>query len=410
MKIKKAFYHIKSICCFVWFFLNQRVKSNIKINNNSVIYLTFLGIRYDGRVRKSVDALLSKGYSVEIIKPVDAQDDDVVAWHPNLTITSLGLSGSFSHFPYIFDWKIFNHLMRSDASRIYCRDLFTGVMGTLVGKKTGKTTIVDFYEWYSEAKEYDYVNKKTKQKSLWKKKLFKFYERYICKNADQLITNNLSFAKGIAQGIVSIKKFNIIRNIPDDQVIKTDEKYNLRGFLPTLHHSKKILYYVGQLSFDRKLDTIILGMKELPDCVLIIQGSGHYVMQKMLAEKLSQSESSDRIFFLPPVPDCYIISYASTADVGVFICDSQDNKMYNALPNKLFEYVYAGIPQVSSKGPEIEHIFKNERIGVLFDAYDSQTFSKAVQAILDHKNYDLIKESVLSYRKHLYLMRDFDDY
>jgi glycosyltransferase involved in cell wall biosynthesis len=305
------------------------------------------------------------------------------------------------------DWKVIQYLRLSNASSLYCRDIFTGIMGVMDARSTKKRAIVDFYEWYSEAKDYNYVNQSTFPKSFWKKQLFKFYERYICKNADNLITNNYSFAKGISQGVVPLEKFTIIRNLPDSK-LPVSNTFNLRNFLPQNMQSKYILYYVGQLSFDRKLDTIILGMKELTDCVLLIQGTSHLEMKQLYAKELERSQASNRIFFLPPISDTDIINYASTADLGIFICDSNDNKMYHALPNKLFEYVFSGIPQVSSSGIEVNNIIKKEKIGLLFDAYSSQSFSNAVREILEADRYHKIKESVLNYRQRLYLENDFE--
>ncbi len=376
-------------------------KNNKHKPNHNVLYLTFVGIAYDGRVRKSVDALLAKGYRVELIKPIDMQHDKVVSWHPNLTITLLGRSGSFAYFPYIYDWQIMHYIKKSTASKIYCRDLFTGIMGVLCARLSDKESIVDFFEWYSEAKEYNYRKRCTLPKPSWKKKLFRFYERYICTYATRLITNNTSFAKGIAQGVAPESAFTFIKNVPDSVDIKTDDSFKLKNFIPETFHHKKILYYVGQLSFDRKLDTIIIGMQWLPDYVLIIQGSGFVEMEHHFKETIRQSGAADRVFFLPPVPDRDIINYAHTADIGVFVCDSNDNKMFHALPNKLFEYIYAGVPQVSSDGFEIRQFIENTDVGLIFDAYDPVSFAQRVNDISEPQTYQHIKSHVLKARANL---------
>ncbi len=412
MRFKKIIHHGQSL---FWLFIHVFMtfiipikrfplpwcKNNVCKPNQNVIYLTFVGVAYDGRVRKSVDALLAKGCMVELIKPEDMQHDDVVSWHPNLIITPLGRSGSFAYFPYIYDWQIMRYIMRAEAKKIYCRDLFTGIMGVLSARLSGKESIVDFFEWYSEAKEYNYRKQCTMPKPSWKKKLFRFYERYICMHANRLITNNASFAKGIAQGVVPESAFTFIKNAPDSAMIKTDDSFKLQQFIPQALHHKKILYYVGQLSFDRKLDTLITGMQWLPDYVLLIQGSGFAEMAFHFKETIQQSSVADRVFFLPPIPDRDIINYAHTADIGVFICDSNDNKMFHALPNKLFEYIYAGIPQVSSDGIEIRQFIETTDVGLIFDAYDPASFAKSVHDISESQTYQRIKAHVLKARSDL---------
>lgn len=400
--LSKIVYHIRS---FVEFFVPHSPVSSS--NTSSIIFLTPFGVKYDGRVIKSINALLANGYTVELIKPEDLIDDEIATWHPKLTITPLGLSGSYSHFPYIYDWRVANYIRKSSAIHIVCRDLFTGVMGIRAGHASGKHVTIDFYEWYSEAKDYDFKNKCTYPKSAWKKALFRYYERYICLYANRLITNNRSFAAGIAQGVVPIEKFNIVRNMPDEATSQQHNSVSLRNWIPENLHKHKILYYVGQLSFDRKLDTIIDGMQYLHDCVLLMQGSGHTVMQDHYKYLLNQKNIKERVFFLPPLHHSHIVNYAQSSDIGVFICDTQDNKMFNALPNKLFEYVWAGIPQVSSHGSEIDSIFNENKIGQLFDAYEPKSFANAVKLLMDEETYKKQKKNVETYRNKLISQNDW---
>ena len=101
---------------------------------------------------------------------------------------------------------------------------------------------------------------------------------------------------------------------------------------------------------------------------------------------------------------------AQSADIGVFVCDTQDYKMFNALPNKLFEYVWAGIPQVSSHGSEVDPIFREHKIGQLFDAYDPQSFAKAVKFLMDEETYYKQKKNVETYRKKLISQNDWSQF
>ena len=83
--------------------------------------------------------------------------------------------------------------------------------------------------------------------------------------------------------------------------------------------------------------------------------------------------------------------------------------MYHALPNKLFEYVFAGIPQVSSDGLEIQKIFNLHKIGLIFDAYSPEDFARSVKEILENSVYKAIKEAIVHYKESLCRENDFDN-
>ena len=148
-------------------------------------------------------------------------------------------------------------------------------------------------------------------------------------------------------------------------------------------------------------------MQYIEDCVLLIQGTGYLEVKAKHQSLLNAYNLNNKIIFIPPIPAEQIVSYASTADVGIFVCDSQDNKMYHALPNKLFEYVLAGIPQISCQGFEIERVFSQHHIGLLFDAYDHHSFYQKVTELLGIKVYASIKEAVLNYKEQISQYDDF---
>ena len=404
VKLTKIFYHLFST--FYCLLIRLIPISKYDKDKNHVIYITPYAVRYDGRVRRSIDALLSKGFTVNLIKPADCLDDDVESWHPQLSIVPVGYFRSYAHFPYIFDINVMRYLLKSSAAQIYCRDIYTGMMGIINGHMTHKKITVDFFEWVSETKDYKHNIQTTCRKPWWKKKLFQYYERYICRYADRLITNNVSFAEGINQGKAPIEKFTIIRNIPKYSAL--NPRLTLKDFLSDNQRTKKILYYVGQLSFDRKLDTIILGMHYVDDCLLIIQGTGHLAVKMKYQYLLDQYNLNEKIIFLPPICAKDIISYAASADVGVFICDTEDNKMHHALPNKLFEYVYAEIPQVSSQGIEVDKLLTKYKIGLLFDAYNPMEFADKIKKIVEPRLYNEVKKSTIEYKQILCQQDDFD--
>jgi glycosyltransferase involved in cell wall biosynthesis len=58
-----------------------------------------------------------------------------------------------------------------------------------------------------------------------------------------------------------------------------------------------------------------------------------------------------------------------------------------ALPNKLFEYIQAGIPVVGSDLPEIAHIIRDNQIGEFVDPNNPDSIANAIQHLLNDPEY-----------------------
>ena len=66
---------------------------------------------------------------------------------------------------------------------------------------------------------------------------------------------------------------------------------------------------------------------------------------------------------LPSVPLDELLAYTAEADVGVTLLQDTCENHRLALPNKLFEYIVAGVPVVASALPETERLVSAYGIG-----------------------------------------------
>ena len=75
----------------------------------------------------------------------------------------------------------------------------------------------------------------------------------------------------------------------------------------------------------------------------------------------------DRVSFLPfTLPD-ELLSFTASADLGAVLIEPLTESLRLALPNKLFEYLIAGIPVIASPIPEMKRIVETFNVGVLAD-------------------------------------------
>lgn len=90
-------------------------------------------------------------------------------------------------------------------------------------------------------------------------------------------------------------------------------------------------------------------------------------MQREVEDRLAGAANAARVLIEPAVPHDQLIAKASDADLG--LCLLPDPSVHNriALPNKLFEYLYAGIVPVVSGSDEMAAIVARYRCGFVLD-------------------------------------------
>ncbi|MDP6570817.1 MAG: glycosyltransferase, partial [Candidatus Marinimicrobia bacterium] len=91
----------------------------------------------------------------------------------------------------------------------------------------------------------------------------------------------------------------------------------------------------------------------------------------------------DRIYFLPAVSPNEIVSLCRVAQAGIASIRNVCESYYLSLPNKIFEYIHAGIPVLVNNLPEMAALVKNQKIGLCFDI---NTVSSIVDTI--HQMYE----------------------
>lgn len=120
-----------------------------------------------------------------------------------------------------------------------------------------------------------------------------------------------------------------------------------------------VFIYLGLLSKGRGIETIISSfIKEEIKSHVIFVGYGP------LENKINQANLiCDRIHLLPPVPHQFVVSLIKNADYGLCLLDNISLSDYYCLPNKLFEYSFAGLPIIASNFPEITNIIEKYKLG-----------------------------------------------
>lgn len=174
----------------------------------------------------------------------------------------------------------------------------------------------------------------------------------------------------------------VIRNIPDRIALPAhvETQWPLR-----------ILYHGGVLP-DRGLEALIdsLPLWEAPH-KLTIRGNGEPGYLARLRAKVEAGGRANLVTFEAAVPpDAVMPRAAVTADLGVHFTPLETKQRHFSMPNKLFEYIGAGLAVAVSPGADLRAIVEGHGVGVV----SRDAGHEAIAAVIN----GLTRERVAAFR------------
>ena len=144
------------------------------------------------------------------------------------------------------------------------------------------------------------------------------------------------------------------------------------------------LLYQGGFLGNRGLETLISVMGEFRGrCELTLQGWGP--LEADLRRRVDQSGLGDIVRFLPAAAPEDLVETAAKHDVGVIVhrANSLNNK-YSS-PNKLFDYMGAGLAVLASDLPFLRSVLEQEECGLLFDPEVEGLLTRSISELCDDR-------------------------
>ena len=232
--------------------------------------------------------------------------------------------------------------------------------------------IYDSHELWSDS-----IHSKGKKKFLYK--IGREFEKLLIKKADAVITVNQSIAD-IMLHENKIPSINIVRNMPS----KSKNSSILSKFELGFPKCKFNLIYTGNVEKGRGVNAVIEAFKSVrPDIGFIIMGRDSAYRNKM-KEKVNTLKLAQRIKFIKAVLPYEVVNVCKLAEAGIAPIKNMCKSYYLSLPNKIFEYIQAGMPVLSSDFPEMKRIIDEYNIGLTFDVEDTTNISKLINALFDN--------------------------
>ena len=268
-----------------------------------------------------------------------------------------------------FNIRLFFFLLTHKFDLLTSNDLDTLFSNYLACRLKNKKLVYDSHEYFTEVPEL--VNRPAVQK-IWKR-----IERGIFPRLKDVFTVNESIA-GLFEKEYGIRP-HVIRNIPFKRDVKATKSRKDLG----LPENKFIIILQGAgINIHRGSEEMVEAMKQIEDAILLIVGGGDVIdVLKSMAEKPG---IKGKVIFKPRQPYNELMQYTANADLGLTL-DKNTNLNYRfSLPNKIFDYIQAGIPVLASNLPEIRKIIDRYIIGDFIPGHHPEQIANKITEIMNN--------------------------
>jgi len=259
--------------------------------------------------------------------------------------------------------KMAREAIKQHADVYHAHDLDTLLAGYIAKRRTRKKLVYDFHELYTEQ------FKEGVKTGSWRR-YYLSLERALVKTTDLRLTVCESLGDWVTQrygtdGVITVRNVPVYRPLAPG---------------PADSGREPVILYHGGYFRDRGLEQLIESVQYLERGRIVFRGFGE--LEDHLRALVREQGLGNRVSFAPPVPMPELVKTAAEADIGVipYIPFCLNNRF--CLPNKLFEYLMAGLAVAGSDLPELRKVIMGHNVGLVFNPEDPQDIAKVLNEML----------------------------
>ncbi len=242
------------------------------------------------------------------------------------------------------DWsrRVLRTLWQEDVRCVNSHSLAMLPLGVLLKWRHGARLIYDAHELETEVA--------TARGAV--RVIYKAIERLLIRQCDGVVVVSDSIADWYLREY-GIGRPTVVRNVPDAPAdglpAANPNLWRGRFGIPSDH---LVFIYQGGLSRGRRIEQLIrVFAVAKPDRHVVFMGYGE--LETVVREA---AERYANIHFAPAVRPDEVLRHTAGADVGLVGVENVCLSYYYSLPNKLFEFLLAGIPAIMPDFPEMKRV------------------------------------------------------
>jgi glycosyltransferase involved in cell wall biosynthesis len=256
-------------------------------------------------------------------------------------------------------WRAARH---THAAIVHANDLDTLPAAVLLKRAARARLVYDAHELYP-----DMIQAVTALYSgLWR-----LIEHHLIRSVDAVLTVNNALARELQRRHRLTRTPTIVMNCPPF--------LQLPG--RRIPDPELLIIYQGSLNRERGLEDLVRAAPALdPRAILCFRGPGP--LRDTLIALSAELGMAARIRFLDPVPPDRQVRDLGQFTVGILPYLPTTLNTYLGTPNKLFEYMMAGVPIVAGDLFEVRDIVLSQGVGVVYPAANLDDLIRAVNRLL----------------------------
>ena len=174
------------------------------------------------------------------------------------------------------------------------------------------------------------------------------------------------------------RRTTVVRNIPPAAARAPVPAFANMDAIP-----RPRLLYVGKVAPHRGIEQTMEALPDIPNASFVLVGPGGAPFKEDLRRLAEQLGILERVHFIDLVPLDAVVPTIAQADVGTSIVQNVGLSHVSTLPNKVFEYLQAGLALVVSDFPEVRRVVEQHGVGVAVDPSDSKAIAAVIRGLLD---------------------------
>lgn len=321
----------------------------------------------DQRVKKVSQSLINQGHNVLAVgRQLHKNKNEIKLPFPYKLLGVWPKQGPLFYFFY--NIHLFLFIIRQQVDVLIANDLDTLLANYWAAKWKKIPLIYDSHEYFTEVPEL--------AKSGLKKKIWLGIEKFCVPKVDAAITVGNKIA-AIYEKEYNLP-FEVIRNFP------LEEKNNSKS---AKQDDPRFILYQGAINKDRGLKETIEAFSfiEESDLQFWIAGLGDELED--LQQLIEAKGLGDRVKLLGHVPMDELKDLTVKASIGLSVERLESLNYRYALPNKVFDYIHAGVPVLYSPFEELKLLLKEKSIGQVLVSHSPVQMASQIQSMLQHKSY-----------------------
>ncbi len=324
-------------------------------------------LTHDQRVRKTCEVLMHLGCEITLIGRKHRDSEPIKRPYEVHRFSNMRFNRGALFYAEL-NFRLYRFLRRRrDVDAIWANDLDTLWPAYAVAKQRQIPLIYDSHEYFTEAAG---LTGRPLPKYVWTQ-----IERRIIPKLPVMITVNEHIAEAYRSKYgVAVR---VVRNAPPLQPPVSPKNRTELG----LPDGPLVILQGAFMDKDRGVLEAVEAMNYLPNARLLLVGAGEeWEAAKRIA---SGREPANQIIVWPKQPYERLRQLTASADVGLSLDKGIHMNYYFSLPNKLFDYIHAGIPVVASPLPEVRAVVNEYEVGVIIDDWSPERIADAVNQVLD---------------------------